>query len=225
MNQAIRKLSGLLVLPVLLAALLLMPVRASAAEYACDAEIPVSVELNGDHDEQFHITIEAKDGAPKADQTELLIRGDETASFTGIHFTAPGDYEYEVKQTVGSTDYMTYDTKVYKVIVQVTNEQLDDGSYTLDYTVYAWTPEEEGDQEAKIDGIRFLNTYAPPAPPAPTPTATPVPEEDPAAPTATPAASLLPQTGDDLPVTALAALAVAAVVLFIVLAVRRKRQK
>ena len=39
MNQAIRKLSGLLVLPVLLVALLLMPVRAKAAEYACDAAI------------------------------------------------------------------------------------------------------------------------------------------------------------------------------------------
>ena len=32
MNQAIRKLSGLLVLPVLLAALLMMPVRANAEE-------------------------------------------------------------------------------------------------------------------------------------------------------------------------------------------------
>ena len=40
MNQAIRKLSGSLVLPVLLAALLMMPLRAKAAEYACDAGDP-----------------------------------------------------------------------------------------------------------------------------------------------------------------------------------------
>ena len=64
MNQAIRKLSGLLVLPVLLAALLMMPLRANAAEYACDAVIPVSMELNGTHDEKFEVTIEL---AEKAD--------------------------------------------------------------------------------------------------------------------------------------------------------------
>ena len=58
MNQALRKLSGLLVLPVLLAALLLLPVRAKAEGYECFAELPVHVDLNGENDEQFHVTIE-----------------------------------------------------------------------------------------------------------------------------------------------------------------------
>ena len=35
MNQALRKLSGLLVLPVLLAALLILPVRANAEGHEC----------------------------------------------------------------------------------------------------------------------------------------------------------------------------------------------
>lgn len=47
MNQAMRKLSGLLVLPVLLAALLLLPVSAKAEGYECFVELPVHVDLNG----------------------------------------------------------------------------------------------------------------------------------------------------------------------------------
>ena len=127
MNQAIRKLSGLLVLPVLLAALLMMPVRANAEEvpYECFAELPVSVELNGDHDEQFHVTIELAEGmdetAPLPDEAAdgLLIAGDASDSFSNFHFTKPGDYVYVVKQEIGDTAYMSYDNTVYTVTIRV----------------------------------------------------------------------------------------------------------
>ena len=242
MNQAIRKLSGLLVLPVLLAALLLMPVRAKAAEYACDAAIPVSMELNGTHDEKFEVTIELAEGVdettplPAEEACSLLLGDGESGNFA-IHYTEPGDYFYVIRQTAGSTGYMTYDDTVYAVQVQVTNADAEDGT-TLDYTVTAYDASiPEPASENKVFELSFLNTYAPPAP------STPKPDEHPdiaegiangtwgGAPTATPGAvnlnALLPQTSDDLPLTALVVvlvLAAAAIVVLVVLRVRKNKQ-
>ena len=231
MNQAIRKLSGLLVLPVLLAALLMMPVRAHAAEasYECYAELPVSVELNGDHDEQFHVTIELAEGmdetAPLPDEAAdgLLIAGDASDSFSNFHFTKPGDYVYVVKQEIGNTAYMSYDNTVYTVTIRVTNA--DNGG--LQHEIWATT---DDDPDTKVQELRFLNTYAPPTP-APT-------DEHPdiaegiengtwgGTPTPKPV-STLPQTSDALPLTALVVvlvLAAVAIVVLVVLRVRKNKQ-
>lgn len=242
MNQAIRKLSGLLVLPVLLAALLMMPLRAKAAEYACDAVIPVSMELNGTHDEKFEVTIELAEKAdpdtpmPAEEACSLLLGDGENGGFS-IRYTEPGDYFYVIRQTAGSTGYMTYDDTVYAVQVQVTNADAEDGT-TLDYTVTAYDASiPEPASENKVAELSFLNTYAPPAP------STPKPDEHPdiaegiangtwgGAPTATPGAvnlnALLPQTSDDLPLTALVVvlvLAAAAIVVLVVLRVRKNKQ-
>lgn len=231
MNQAIRKLSGLLVLPVLLAALLMMPVRANAEEvpYECFAELPVSVELNGDHDEQFHVTIELAEGmdetAPLPDEAAdgLLIAGDASDSFSNFHFTKPGDYVYVVKQEIGDTAYMSYDNTVYTVTIRVTNA--DNGG--LQHEIWATT---DDDPNTKVQELAFLNTYAPPTP-APT-------DEHPdiaegiengtwgGTPTPKPV-SILPQTSDALPLTALVVvlvLAAAAIVVLVVLRVRKNKQ-
>ena len=231
MNQAIRKLSGLLVLPVLLAALLIMPVRANAEEvpYECFAELPVSVELNGDHDEQFHVTIELAEGmdetAPLPDEAAdgLLIAGDASDSFSNFHFTKPGDYVYVVKQEIGNTAYMSYDNTVYTVTIRVTNA--DNGG--LQHEIWATTND---DPNTKVQELAFLNTYAPPTP-APT-------DEHPdiaegiengtwgGTPTPKPV-STLPQTSDALPLTALVVvlvLAAAAIVVLVVLRVRKNKQ-
>ena len=231
MNQAIRKLSGLLVLPVLLAALLMMPVRANAGEvpYECFAELPVSVELNGDHDEQFHVTIELAEGmdetAPLPDEAAdgLLIAGDASDSFSNFHFTKPGDYVYVVKQEIGNTAYMSYDNTVYTVTIRVTNA--DNGG--LQHEIWATT---DDDPNTKVQELAFLNTYAPPTP-APT-------DEHPdiaegiengtwgGTPTPKPV-STLPQTSDALPLTALVVvlvLAAAAIVVLVVLRVRKNKQ-
>ena len=231
MNQAIRKLSGLLVLPVLLAALLMMPVRANAEEvpYECFAELPVSVELNGDHDEQFHVTIELAEGmdetAPLPDEAAdgLLIAGDASDSFSNFHFTKPGDYVYVVKQEIGDTAYMSYDNTVYTVTIRVTNA--DNGG--LQHEIWATT---DDDPNTKVQELAFLNTYAPPTP-APT-------DEHPdiaegiengtwgGTPTPKPV-STLPQTSDALPLTALVVVlvvAAAAIVVLVVLRVRKNKQ-
>ena len=229
MNQALRKLSGLLVLPVLFAALLILPVRANAEGHECYAELPVRVDLNGENDEQFHVTIET---APEADPSTplpaeaedgLWVSGDGDGKFTGFYYTEPGNYEYIVRQECGDTAYMTYDDTVYHVVVQVTNTQ--DGG--LSYQVFAWTDE---DSEDKAQALAFLNTYAPPTP-APT-------DEHPdiaegiengtwgGTPTPKPV-STLPQTSDALPLTALVVvlvLAAAAIVVLVVLRVRKNKQ-
>ncbi|HJC07491.1 MAG TPA: hypothetical protein H9706_00670, partial [Candidatus Gemmiger stercorigallinarum] len=238
MNQAIRKLSGLLVLPVLLAALLMMPVRAHAAEasYECYAELPVSVALNGDNDEQFHVMIEPAEGMgdavpmPEEAVDGLMIAGDASDTFSNFHFTEPGDYVYVVKQEIGSTAYMSYDNTVYTVTIRVTNA--DNGG--LQSEIWAVT---DDNPTVKVRALSFLNTYAPPAP------STPKPDDHPdiaegiangtwgGAPTATPGAvnlnALLPQTSDDLPLTALVVvlvLAAAAIVVLVVLRVRKNKQ-
>ena len=231
MNQAIRKLSGLLVLPVLLAALLMMPVRANAEEvpYECFAELPVSVELNGDHDEQFHVTIELAEGmdetTPLPDEAAdgLLIAGDASDSFSNFHFTKPGDYVYVVKQEIGDAAYMSYDNTVYTVTIRVTNA--DNGG--LQHEIWATT---DDDPNTKVQELAFLNTYALPTP-APT-------DEHPdiaegiengtwgGTPTPKPV-STLPQTSDALPLTALVVvlvLAAAAIVVLVVLRVRKNKQ-
>ena len=228
MNQAIRKLSGLLVLPVLLAALLLLPVSAKAEEYACDAAIPVTMQLNGTHSEKFEVTIECAEDAdenqpmPAADCCSLMLADEEQGCFT-IHYTEPGDYFYIVRQTAGSTAYMSYDITVYAVQVQVTNAE--DGS--LNYTV---TANDVENPDAKAAEVSFLNTYAPP-----TPTPMTVIDEHPdiaegiangtwgGAPTATPGLLGIPQTSDSLPLTALVVVLVVAAAAIVALVILRKR--
>ena len=225
MNQAIRKLSGLLVLPVLLAALLLLPVRANAVEYECTAELPVSVTLNGNNAEKFHITIECAEDAdpdqpmPAEEEEGLWVAGGQKVSFTGFKYTDPGDYKYIVKQEKAGTAYMTYDDTVYTVVIQVTNLETEEGT-TLQAKVYANT---DDDPENKVAELSFLNTYAPP---------TPTPDDHPdiaeaiengtwGTPTPKPAA--IPQTSDNLPLVSLIVVLVVAAVAIVALVIARKR--
>ena len=142
-----------------------------------------------------------------------------------IRYTEPGDYFYVIRQTAGSTAYMSYDTTVYEVQVQVTNDTAEDGTTTLKYQVVANDVETPTEKAA---ALAFLNTYAPP---------TPTPDEHPdiaegiengtwgGTPTPKPV-STLPQTSDALPLTALVVvlvLAAAAIVVLVVLRVRKKQ--
>ena len=160
--------------------LLLLPLQARAAEYKCTAELPVEVRTSGAATaERFTITLTPEDGAPAPAADTVQVKGSGTASFTGLTYTAPGDYRYTVRQCAGGTAHMTYDATVYTVTVRVTNQP--NGGLLL-----------------------FQNRYDPPAAPTPTPApakTTPVP----AHPAPKPA---LPQTADPMPVTLLATLAV-----------------
>ena len=132
---------------------------------------------------------------------------------------------------------MSYDATVYAVQVQVTNAGDPRTAPALTYAVTAYDASiPEPDTEDKVSELAFLNTYA-------RRRRTPKPDDHPdiaegiangtwgGAPTATPGAvnlnALLPQTSDDLPLTALVVvlvLAAAAIVVLVVLRVRKNKQ-
>lgn len=103
--------------------LLLLPLQARAAEYKCTAELPVEVRTSGAATaERFTITLTPEDGAPAPAADTVQVKGSGTAGFTGLTYTAPGDYRYTVRQCAGGTAHMTYDATVYTVTVRVTNQ-------------------------------------------------------------------------------------------------------
>ena len=165
--------------------LLLLPLQARAAEYKCTAELPVEVRTSGAATaERFTITLTPEDGAPAPAADTVQVKGSGTASFTGLTYTAPGDYRYTVRQCAGGT-----------VTVRVTNQP----NGGLGAEIWA-----TGGSSEKTGLLLFQNRYDPPAAPTPTPApakTTPVP----AHPAPKPA---LPQTADPMPVTLLATLAV-----------------
>ena len=145
--------------------------------------------------ERFTITLTPEDGAPAPAADTVQVKGSGTAGFTGLTYTAPGDYRYTVRQCAGGTAHMTYDATVYTVTVRVTNQP----NGGLGAEIWA-----TGGSSEKTGLLLFQNRYDPPAAPTPTPApakTTPVP----AHPAPKPA---LPQTADPMPVTLLAALAV-----------------
>ena len=167
--------------------LLLLPLQARAAEYKCTAE-------------RFTITLTPEDGAPAPAADTVQVKGSGTAGFTGLTYTAPGDYRYTVRQCAGGTAHMTYDATVYTVTVRVTNQP----NGGLGAEIWA-----TGGSSEKTGLLLFQNRYDPPAAPTPTPApakTTPVPAH-PAPKSALPK-SALPQTADPMPVTLLATLAV-----------------
>ena len=198
--------------------LLLLPLQARAAGYQTTAELPVEVRTAGAAtSERFTIALTAEDGAPAPAADTVQIKGSGTASFTGLTYTAPGDYRYTVRQRAGSTANMTYDATVYTVTVRVTNQP--DGS--LGAEIWA-----TGSSSDKTGLLLFQNRYDPLAAPTPTPKAAAVQAKATPAP-AHPAhpAPALPQTGDPLPLGLLGLLMVGAAAGFIVLYYHRKIRK
>lgn len=195
MNNAQKRTLRRIIIEVALL-LLLLPLQARAAEYKCTAELPVEVRTSGAATaERFTITLTPEDGAPAPAADTVQVKGSGTAGFTGLTYTAPGDYRYTVRQCAGGTAHMTYDATVYTVTVRVTNQP----NGGLGAEIWA-----TGGSSEKTGLLLFQNRYDPPAAPTPTPApakTTPVP----AHPAPKPA---LPQTADPMPVTLLAALAV-----------------
>ena len=123
--QMMRKLRCLAWFPCLLA-FLLLPGAVHAKEYACDVTIPATVQVSGDRipsGEVYEVVMEAitKD-APVAENMTQKVLNSGTVSFGQIHYTIPGDYQYEIYQKSGSTDRFTYDKTVYTVTVRVQND-------------------------------------------------------------------------------------------------------
>ena len=119
-------------------------------------------------------------------QDELVITGEGSGSFKPIRFESAGVYTFEISEEIGSLQGWTYDSRIYKVTVTVT----DDGSGQLTAAV-------EGLEEGTAE---FCNTYMPETTPDET-----LPEETTPAettPTQTePAETTPPETTPHLPDT------------------------
>lgn len=90
----------------------------------------------------------------------MQVKGSGTAGFTGLTYTAPGDYRYTVRQCAGGTAHMTYDATVYTVTVRVTNQP----NGGLGAEIWA-----TGGSSEKTGLLLFQNRYDPPAAPTSTP--------------------------------------------------------
>lgn len=215
MTTFVKKLNRALLLVLLAAGVLCCPLPASAAAYEVDAQIPVSVDVTENYQTTFTLQLTAEDDAPLPAQTRLTFTGGGSGVFGPIHYTAPGDYRYQVTQEAGIADHVTYDTSAYTVTVRVTDTA--DGGLQAD--VWARHNESEGKSEV----VAFHNSYVPPE------TGTSTSGEQTAAAGATPSATpapaggILPQTGDTFPLTVLALVCVAAAVCLGVLLWHRKK--
>ncbi len=78
--------------------------------------------------------------------------GDGKFAFEAISADRAGEYVYTVREVQGDAEGITYDTAVYVVKVQLTDNE--DGTFKVDYTYLKGTEE--------VDGIVFTNVYTKP---------------------------------------------------------------
>ena len=100
---------------------------------------------------EFTFVLEGKDSAPMPPNSQITNNKDGSFDFGSINFTAPGVYEYEIKEVItDSNNGIIYDKTIYKVIVTVTEV---DGELKVDVKY-----EKEGNI---VSGIVFNNKYVP----------------------------------------------------------------
>ena len=94
----------------------------------CEGEIQVRKVLKGrawTSSDSFTFTLKALDGAPMPSQMRITITrsdADQTKSFGTIVFTEPGTYVYSVSEVRGGDPYIKYDTKEYKITIEVVDD-------------------------------------------------------------------------------------------------------
>lgn len=151
------KKNGIFVLTMVLLfwCVLLFASPVMAAEKTCMVSIPVTVKLAGNESDSqtqknpvFTVVMEAADGRidlPVPEQNQIQIGTDGSGTFDSILYTAPGDYEYQIRQLIGSDPNIIYDVTDYEVTVRVVNTQ----SGGLEAEVWAIQPG-EGEKQSQI---------------------------------------------------------------------------
>lgn len=144
----------------LLAVVLIIQAKVTAADYSCTVEIPVRTEIDGTSapkGTETNIILEAVDPSnPMPEFTNMIFTDAEKKSFGPITYTVPEDYQYRIYQEKGNAEHFIYDDTIYTVTVRVTNA--DDGG--LQAVIWAIKDGEEN----KVDEITFINKYNPPTP-------------------------------------------------------------
>lgn len=140
-----------------------MALPAWAAELP-GVSIPVTISLTGNQPypaENYTIVLAADNqaypmpaGSHQGAYT-LGITGKGTANLPVITFDRVGVYTYKIYQVAGTNKNCTYDATVYGLEITVTNKPDYSG---LEYTVIL----SASSQDAKLDGVAFVNRYPEP---------------------------------------------------------------
>ena len=79
--------------------------------------------LEGQPDNTFEFTLYDEDGEQVGEKISITTKsGKGSASFAPIEYPAVGEYNYTVKETIGSAAGYTYSTIEYPVVVTVTDD-------------------------------------------------------------------------------------------------------
>lgn len=99
----------------------------------------------------FEFVLYAADGVTELQRVVNSTAG--TIDFAAIEYTKTGAYTYVVKEVAGTVGYITYDTAVYTVTVNVTDTN-DDGKLEIGSVTYKRGSDSD-------DAIDFVNRYVP----------------------------------------------------------------
>ncbi len=155
MCQKLRKLVFHTLVPAVLAALLL-PIMAFAQVQSCSVSIPVEVKVTGSRipaDIPYRLLMKAiTPEAPMPQSEELVLVNGGQSEFEPMVYTQTGDYQYEIYQNSEPRDRFTYDERIYRVTVRITNGE----NGELESQVWAT---DEASEEEKTESIVFTNNY------------------------------------------------------------------
>lgn len=155
MCQKLRKLVFHTLVPAVLAALLL-PIMAFAQVQSCSVSIPVEVKVTGSRipaDIPYRLVMKAiTPEAPMPQSEELVLVNGGQSEFGPMVYTQTGDYQYEIYQNSEPRDRFTYDERIYRVTVRITNGE----NGELESQVWAT---DEASEEEKTESIVFTNNY------------------------------------------------------------------
>lgn len=131
-----------------------LPAYAAESTSLC---IEVEKQIVGDaapSSETFTFVLEATGNAPLPEESTLSIIGNGKGSFPAIIYTYAGTYSYTIRETDGNAAGYRYDSTVYEVTVQVTENAVGK------LTVSMWVSKEG--EHRKEEVIRFTNQYSSP---------------------------------------------------------------
>lgn len=164
--------------------------KSYAAVAPVKVEIPVSLYAAGDlfPEEEFTVELEpvisGSNLVPDEKEIHLTLGAGKTKEekrFAPISFSEEGTYQYDIRQKMGDTEYMTYDDREYLVSVKVELQNKDSaGNPRPAYLTAVLIVTDRNDplkQDMKRGEIAFHNRYDKPKPPEPETPPEPVPPE------------------------------------------------
>ena len=114
-----------------------------------EAAVTIRKELSGRAMNEGEFSFIMQDAG--ATRIEAKNAADGSVTFTGIEFSAPGDYQYQIREVPGELGGVVYDSSVYYATAEVTDNG--DGTLSAEWTV----KDTDGNP---IDSIVFQNEYS-----------------------------------------------------------------